>query len=316
MGGSTCASSQVPSNSKASVVWGLSQQGRMQLLSLAALIVTAASAPISPQKEEAMVASLSALKPQPAKKWNILPLDTKPSQSVGIVQQLHQVSQNINGHQQVQESSQGSVSEDGRLVGSIGHKVEASKAPGQNLLSSSSTDIEVPELGIHQHLENGPHLAKEADPETAAELAGYVLETGDQVSVVQFLQMLLKEGKLSEEQALAYVDAIKKDIEVVEEKEAKEQRVKEEVERVKAQEEAKEESLLERAAKEAAESLKKEKQEHELILRINDYLEEGLSEGKISKNLYNHLKEGLIESVVDGMREDVGSLSNSDYAHY
>ena len=26
--------------------------------------------------------------------------------------------------------------------------------------------------------------------------------------------------------------------------------------------------------------------------------------------------EGLIESVVDGMREDVGSLTNSDYAHY
>merc|ERR1719447_1399016 len=99
----------------------------------------------------------------------------------------------------------------------------------------------VPELGIHQHLQNGPHLTKEADPETAAELVGYVLETGDQVSVVQFLQMLLKEGKLSEEQALAYVDAIKKDIEVVEEKEAKEERVKEEVERVKAQEEAKEE---------------------------------------------------------------------------
>merc|ERR1712108_14141 len=97
-----------------------------------------------------------------------------------------------------------------------------------------------------------------------AELTGYVLETGDQVSVVQFLQMLLKEGKLSEKQALAYVDALKKDIEVVEEKEAKV-----EVERAKAQEQAaKEESLLERAAKEAAEGLKKEKQEDELILRI------------------------------------------------
>ena len=58
---------------------------------------------------------------------------------------------------------------------------------------------------------------------------------------MQFLQMLLKEGKLSEEQALAYVDAIKKDIEVVEEKEEKEERVKEEVERVKAEEQAKEE---------------------------------------------------------------------------
>jgi len=284
----------------------------MQLLALAALVVAAASAPTSPQKEDpGLVASLSALKPQPAKKWNIPPLVPKPSKSVGIVQQLHQVSQNINGHQQVQESSQGAVSENGRLVGSVGHKMEASKAPGEKPLSSSSTDIEVPDLGIHQHLQNGPHLTKEADPETAAELAGYVLETGDQVSVVQFLQMLLKEGKLSEEQALAYVDAIKRDIELVEEKEAKD-----EVERAKAQEQAKEKSLLERAAKEAAEGLKKEKEEDELILRINDYLEEGLAEGKISKNLYNHLKEGLIESVVDGMREDVSSLSNSDYAHY
>merc|ERR1719220_2360669 len=90
---------------------------------------------------------------------------------------------------------------DGRLVGSIGRKIEASKAPGEKPSSSSSTEIEVPELGIRQHLQNGPQLAKETDPETAAELAGYVLETGDQVSVVQFLQMLLKEGKLSEEQA-------------------------------------------------------------------------------------------------------------------
>lgn len=131
--------------------------------------------------------------------------------------------------------------------------------------------------------------------------------------MVQFLQMLLKEGKLSEEQALAYVNAIKRDIEVVE---AKEEMVKEEVERTKAEEQSKEESLLERAAKEAAEDLKNDKEEDELILRINDYLEEGLAKGKISKNLYNHLKEGLIESVVDGMREDVSSLSNSDYAHY
>ena len=58
------------------------------------------------------------------------------------------------------------------------------------------------------------------------------------MSVVQFLQMLLKEGKLSEEQALAYVDAIKRDIEAVEEKEERE---KEELERVTAQEQAKEE---------------------------------------------------------------------------
>merc|ERR1712055_48120 len=71
-------------------------EGRMQLLSLAALVVAAASSPIPSQKEqEGLVASLSALKPQPAKKWNLPPLETK---SVGVVQQLHRMSSNINGH--------------------------------------------------------------------------------------------------------------------------------------------------------------------------------------------------------------------------
>ena len=100
---------------------------------------------------------------------------------------------------------------------------------------------------------------------------------------MQFLQMLLKEGKLSEEQALAYVNAIKKDIDVVEEKEAKEQQLKDEEQRfnnsVRHNNEIKLDvesmtyfcylvvSLLERAAKEAAEGLKREKEEHELILR-------------------------------------------------
>ena len=32
---------------------------------------------------------------------------------------------------------------------------------------------------------------------SAAELAGYVLETGDQASVVQFLEQMIKEGKVS-----------------------------------------------------------------------------------------------------------------------
>merc|ERR1719220_1691234 len=103
----------------------------MQLLclSLTAVLVAAASLPLNTQEEEqeGLAASLSALKPKPAKKWNIPPLQTK-----------------------VQQSSHGSVSKDGRLVGSIGHNVEASKLPGESPLSSSSTEVE------------------EADAETAA----------------------------------------------------------------------------------------------------------------------------------------------------
>ena len=61
---------------------------------------------------------------------------------------------------------------------------------------------------------------------SAAELAGYVLSTGDQASVVQLLEMMLGEGKvrwswqrifyfidftfqISEDQALVYVETIK-----------------------------------------------------------------------------------------------------------
>ena len=61
---------------------------------------------------------------------------------------------------------------------------------------------------------------------SAAELAGYVLETGDQASVVQFLGKMIEDGKvviastqsnyhkvsisqISEEEALVYVETIK-----------------------------------------------------------------------------------------------------------
>merc|ERR1712012_504963 len=44
---------------------------------LTALLVAAASLPLNTQEEEGLAASLSALKPQPAKKWNIPPLQTK-----------------------------------------------------------------------------------------------------------------------------------------------------------------------------------------------------------------------------------------------
>ena len=76
----------------------------------------------------------------------------------------------------------------------------------------------MPGLGIHGT--GGTGGTGGADGATAAELAGYVLETGDQASVVQFLQMLLQEGKMTEEQVLAYVDTIKKDIDVVEKEQA------------------------------------------------------------------------------------------------
>merc|ERR1712127_1106580 len=85
---------------------------------------------------------------------------------------------------------------------------------------------------------------------------------------------------------------------------------------VEAEEREKEErtaSMLEKAKtlKAATAGIEREEEEHQLILRINDYIEASLSEGKISRNLYDHLKEALIESVVEGMRADVGGLGSS-----
>merc|ERR1712080_233935 len=166
------------------------------------------------------------------------------------------------------------------------------------------------------------------------------METGDQGSVVQFLQLLLQEGKMSEDQALAYVETIKKDIEIAEEgmrekekeneresetRERERERVapRDDLDKIRKLVEAEERAQDERAALEKARSLKeatdileKDESEHDIILRINDYLESSLKEGKISKNLYNHLKEALIESVVESLKTDAGGLPSLDYLHY
>ena len=105
-------------------------------------------------------------------------------------------------------------------------------------------------------------------PVSAAELAGYVLETGDQASVVQLLEMMLGEGKvrwswqrlfyftdftfqISEDQALVYVETIKSYIDEAEK--ASEQPDNEE-EKIR-------EILLERNLEEAAMEQRMEEEE-------------------------------------------------------
>jgi len=308
----------------------------MQLFLLAAVVVAGSvtSVPLAVNKADSdpNVASLTALKPRPDKKWNIQPKDTGVTKikSSGLVQELQQIKQDIGGHHHVSEKSRGEVSKNGNIVGSISRSLDSRASPGERPHTSSLTELEVPSLGIHQRVLNKDEEQEKitADPETAAELAAYVLETGDQASVVQFLQLLLQEGKLNEEQALLYVDTIKKDIaemerEEREEKEEREQRegARDDLDRVRKLVEAEERAKEERSVMEKVKSLremsggmeKEDEDEHDLILRINEYLEDSLKEGKISKNLYNHLKEALIESVVERMKVGARSL---DYSHY
>merc|ERR1719340_395673 len=72
---------------------------------------------------------------------------------------------------------------------------------------------------------------------SAEDIAEYILLTGDQASVVNLIEGLVNNGKLSEEQALVYVETIKTMLESVEKEEEDEireillQRKLEEVER-------------------------------------------------------------------------------------
>merc|ERR1712013_430641 len=129
---------------------------------------------------------------------------------------------------------------------------------------------------------------------------------GDQASVVQFLERMIQEGEISEEEALVYVETIKSYLEEAEKmaEPSDEEKIREILLERKLEESALQQKMEEEeeAKAEFMRSLiNAERSENESILKINQFLEAGLKEGKISRSLYNHLKKGLIESVVEAM---------------
>jgi len=288
------------------------------------------------------VAALTALKPpmwrlQPA----TIPKDKKES-SFPLVRKMSssnsRIMQEINGERKEVERQEEQVSRDGRLVSKVLHRGDAESSEGGPAHSKGFTEIEVPALNIHDRIINkdgqvktvsvpqskrraapalghmvldAPEEAEDDDQQqTIEELATYVMETGDQASVVQFLQMMMEEGKMSQEEALIYVDNIKR---IVEKEEPVDdiEKIREMVQENKVEEE---EEMKVKALRNMLEGIEKENDENDAILKINDYLEGGLKEGKLSRNVYNHLKEALIESVLEGLQQEAPSM---DYgAHY
>lgn len=252
--------------------------------------------------------------------------------------------QEINGERKEVEQQSEQVSRDGQLVSKMLHQGNSVSSEGSPAHSKGFTEIEVPALNIHDRIINkdgevktvsmppskrhappalghmvldAPEEAEDTDQQqTIEELATFVLETGDQASVVQFLQMMMEEGKMSQEEALVYVDNIKRIVEEASRNEKEEpvndiEKIREMVQENKIEEE---EGMKVKALRNMLEGIEKENDENDAILKINDYLEGGLKEGKLSRNVYNHLKEALIESVLEGLQQDAPSL---DYgAHY
>jgi len=188
----------------------------------------------------------------------------------------------------------------------------------------------------------------------AAVLAKYIEDTGDQEGVVEFLQFMVKSGKLTPKEVIMYVNKVMEKLkkseesfdphhssedlqsqrhtiqaenekqfieehhdnkinkiemekkaltqskEEIEEKLRKLQKQREEVE-----EEMKKKQKLTEIAKEVAEG----ENDNETILKINNFLEEQKNLNKISKSLYMHVKEALIETTVDNLAKITPNFS-------
>jgi len=297
------------------------------------------------------VAALTALKPN-QKAWNFNSISNNKINKADkgpIVRQqsssrssFSSLVQDIDGNRRKVDKQENQVSRNGELVEKFMHQGESSGKEGGPTHSHGLTEIEVPQLNIHDRVvnkdgqvqtfklptkRNAPaigHVVMEppsevgADQQTAEELAAYVLETGDQSSVVQFLQLMIEEGEITEREALVYVETIKNILEEAEREVKKEpvddiEKIREMVQEKKIEEAEEEEMKKIKALRNMMEGVEKETDENDTILKINDYLESALKEGKLSRNLYNHLKEALIESVVEGLRQDSNSVDYSPY---
>merc|ERR1711892_1081548 len=267
-----------------------------------------------------------------------------------------------NGERNGMEKQDEEVSLNGELVSKLLHKEEAEQSKGGAPQTKGMTEFEVPALNIHQRLYNSdghvqvgdaPPVKRHASPaighvlmeqkgqepqNTLEELAGYILETGDQASVVEFIQLLLEEGKvrvklgvrestnttfqyqnITQEEALEYIDAIKRMLEEAEGgREEREEEPMDDIEKirelVRQGKQQEEEDRKVKAITDIMENVSTEEAgESDTFLRINDYLERGLKGGKLSKNTYNLLKEALIKSVLDkiGIEEAPVDYSNN-----
>jgi len=279
------------------------------------------------------VSSLTALKPR-SKRWHLDPVSVtkieKKPHSVSEVKESHSVFSNMNGNRHGFKQDHQQVSKNGKLVSKIFHQQRQDADKEGKPHVEELTEVDIPELDIHEKIVNNDGVERDVQTKrnnmrsslpahSAAELAGYVLETGDQASVVQFLERMIQEGEITEEEALVYVETIKSYLDEAE-KMAEPSDDEEEKIREILLERKLEESALQQKMEEEEEAkaefmrslINAERSENESILKINQFLEAGLKEGKISRSLYNHLKKGLIESVVEAM-DHGGSVDYDQY---
>jgi len=189
-----------------------------------------------------------------------LPAKTEEKRETGgrsssQLEESHSVLTDVDGQRNSVQQQVQKVSKNGRLISKVFQQENANAGKGEMPQFQKLTKIDIPDLNIHQQFfddgeEDGAktranHVKRNGGSTpvrlpSAEDIAEYILLTGDQASVVNLIEGLVNNGKMSEEQALVYVETIKAMLESVEKEEEEEmkemllQRKLEEVEREEA----------------------------------------------------------------------------------
>lgn len=178
------------------------------------------------------------------------------------VQGTHSVITDVNGQRNSLQQQIQKVSKNGKLLSKVYQQEKANSKTGHKPHFQKLTKIDIPELDLHQQFFDDSEEDEEAartnhvkrnqgglggvrmpSPE---DLAEYILATGDQGSVVDLIEGVVNNGKMSEEQALVYVETIKAMLDSAEkeETEIREMLLERKLEEAAAQEEAEREEAL------------------------------------------------------------------------
>jgi len=181
-------------------------------------------------------------------------------ESQSQVEETHAVLTDIDGQRTGVQQQIQKVSKNGKLISKVFQQEHGAAGRGQAPHFQKLTKIDLPELDVHQQFfddgeEAGAgagarvnHVKRNAGGSapvrlpSAEEMAQYILLTGDQASVVNLIEGLVNNGKMSEEQALVYVETIKALLESVE-KDEEEEEIREMLIQRKLQEAEREDAL-------------------------------------------------------------------------
>jgi len=284
----------------------------MRLLGVCLLVTTAVLIHAAPHKVQKRVAnlplipgdenvsSLAALKAahKAATHWSKLE-KRKPTRETSqqVSKSSHSVYSNVDGNKHHFQDQKEKVIHNGELLSLLHKTKEGNAIEGQKPHEKDLTEISIPRLGINNKIISKDGVQVEVKNKrngggsqaryTPDDLAQYILDTGDQASVVQFLQDLIQNGKISEEEALMYVDSIKG-------------RMEEE----------------EKVAMEEQQELDDNQDTNKMVMKINDYLDRQMQEGQIPEKLYSNLKDTLMESLLRDLRMQLDQANELDYPGY